>query len=217
MRKHWDRWGWVVGLAIVAIGFLRVFWGREAFCEPNEHCLREWVSALSGWAAVAAAVPTVFFLSRQVTDAREFNEKAVMMQTAPVLHNAMHVATLCGVLAIRVDEDLEGFKKLSGDDLTADLDIIVNDIKYTLNLVRREEFNDAARVFGSYVENKEAINNLTEALNFIEENEITTKEDFIELTHNFLPSAYFSAKFFSENLEKAARQRISYAENLLEV
>lgn len=72
MRKHWDRWGWIVAVAIIAVGFLRLIWGREAFCgEDTEHCFREWVSALGGWAAVAAAVPTIFYLSRQVKDAEK--------------------------------------------------------------------------------------------------------------------------------------------------
>ncbi|CAN7283865.1 hypothetical protein [Neorhizobium tomejilense] len=36
---------------------------------PNESCIREWISATSGWAAVIAAVPTIWYLSRQVRDA----------------------------------------------------------------------------------------------------------------------------------------------------
>ncbi|UDF29856.1 UNVERIFIED_ORG: hypothetical protein LHK14_00620 [Roseateles sp. XES5] len=71
MRQEWDKWGWLVLLVVITIGALRVTWGREAFCGPkSEQCLREWMSALSGWAAVAAAVPTIIFLSRQINDAR---------------------------------------------------------------------------------------------------------------------------------------------------
>lgn len=74
MRKHWDTWGWIVPVAIIAIGFLRAILGRDAFCGDNtDQCFREWVSALGGWAAVAAAIPTVFYLSKQVKDAERAN------------------------------------------------------------------------------------------------------------------------------------------------
>ncbi|WP_454849384.1 hypothetical protein [Rhizobium binxianense] len=81
MKEYWDRWGWAVALVIIVIGFLRVVWGREAFCGPeNEHCLREWISALGGWAAVAAAVPTILFLSRQVRDAQAHHRESMRIQ-----------------------------------------------------------------------------------------------------------------------------------------
>ncbi|MGQ2918188.1 MULTISPECIES: hypothetical protein [Rhizobium] len=70
MRKHWDRWGWTIAVGIIATIFLRVVFGREPFCGPeSEHCLREWLSAVGGWAAVGAAVPSILYLARQVMDA----------------------------------------------------------------------------------------------------------------------------------------------------
>ncbi|MGO7861856.1 hypothetical protein ACC676_09635 [Rhizobium ruizarguesonis] len=218
MREQWDRWGWVVALVIIAIGFLRLVWGREAFCGPDtEHCLREWLSALGGWAAVAAAVPTVIFLSRQVTDARKFNKKVIKIQAMPILHDAWHVASLCSVLISRVNEDLESFKNLSGDNTSAEVAAILEDIKYTLELVSRNEFNGINKLYGTYLDNTEAINNLSAAIRVIEENEITNKNEFAELTQNLLPSAYFATRFFAERLLKAAEERIQYADSLLEL
>ncbi|MEH6691329.1 MAG: hypothetical protein V7774_09115 [Pseudorhizobium pelagicum] len=72
MREHWDRWGWIVPAAALVVVFLRVIFGREAFCgSGQEHCLREWISSLGGWAAVIAAVPTIYYLSRQVSAAAD--------------------------------------------------------------------------------------------------------------------------------------------------
>ncbi|MQB09690.1 hypothetical protein DXT96_07455 [Agrobacterium sp. ICMP 6402] len=92
MQKHWDRWGWIVAVAIIAVGFLRLMWGREAFCgEDTEHCFREWVSALGGWAAVAAAVPTIFYLSRQVKDAEKHQRTNFAIQLRRQRILAQHI------------------------------------------------------------------------------------------------------------------------------
>lgn len=86
MRQLWDRYGPWLMIAVVAVGFLRVVWGREAFCGPEtEHCLREWVSALGGWAAVAAAVPTIYYLAKQISDARDHHRYSTWAARRPLL------------------------------------------------------------------------------------------------------------------------------------
>lgn len=41
--------------------------GRDYFCGPaSEPCLREWVSALGGYFAVIVAIPTIYYLARQI-------------------------------------------------------------------------------------------------------------------------------------------------------
>lgn len=81
MRSHWDRWGWIAAVTLIAVGFLRIIWGREAFCGSEaEHCLREWVSALGGWVAVVVAVPTIVFLSKQVKDAGSYQQQNLQVQ-----------------------------------------------------------------------------------------------------------------------------------------
>lgn len=77
INAAWSLYGWIaVGLAL--IGYLVVVWHGPQFQElvcadGGKDCFREWVSALGGWAAVGAAIPTVFYLSRQVTDADRHN------------------------------------------------------------------------------------------------------------------------------------------------
>lgn len=82
MREQWDKWGWIIPSVVIVIGILRLLYGREPFCAsgPDEHCLREWMSALGGWAAVGAAIPTVFFLSRQIASADRHHKEAMGLQ-----------------------------------------------------------------------------------------------------------------------------------------
>ncbi|QBJ13207.1 hypothetical protein EYD00_07270 [Agrobacterium sp. 33MFTa1.1] len=115
MRKHWDRWGWIVTVVVIAVGFLRVVWGRDAFCgEQSEQCFREWVSALGGWAAVAAAVPTVIYLARQVRDADEHQRENMKLQyarTRTLAKQAMKRATNLRRLIRYQQEEWEGLKE----------------------------------------------------------------------------------------------------------
>lgn len=113
MRKQWDRWGWIVAVAIIAVGFLRVVWGRDAFCgEQSEQCLREWVSALGGWAAVAAAVPTVIYLARQVRAADEHQRENMKIQYARTRTLAKQALKRAGKLRVLVKQQQEDWGTL---------------------------------------------------------------------------------------------------------
>ncbi|PWE52789.1 hypothetical protein DEM27_28725 [Metarhizobium album] len=71
-RGFWFLWGLLAGslLAVflgLGVAATVVDWnGKSSELETR---LREWVSALGGWAAVAAAIPTVIFLAKENTDA----------------------------------------------------------------------------------------------------------------------------------------------------
>jgi hypothetical protein len=68
--------GWIAAFALLAGLFI---WAvsanstlREIACAPLEaNCYRDWISALGGWAAVVAAVPTVYFLYNQNKQAQD--------------------------------------------------------------------------------------------------------------------------------------------------
>jgi|APMI01.1.fsa_nt_gi hypothetical protein len=80
IRQHFDRWGWLVGLAVLVVVATRFIWGREAFCGPvDEQCLREWISALGGWLAIAVAVPTFLYMQKQITDAAQHHRQALFI------------------------------------------------------------------------------------------------------------------------------------------
>lgn len=80
-------------LAILVL-FFRLLYGREPFCAADEHCLREWISSLGGWAAVFVAVPTVLYLSRQVADADKHHRQLVGLQLEKRLSIANGIITV---------------------------------------------------------------------------------------------------------------------------
>lgn len=48
---------------------------ESAWCIAGEdHCLRDWIAALSGWVAAAAAFTTIGYLARQASEARRQTE-----------------------------------------------------------------------------------------------------------------------------------------------
>ncbi|EKF60120.1 hypothetical protein QWE_08496 [Agrobacterium albertimagni AOL15] len=64
-------WGFAFGVAFAGFVYLGSAGADAVWCAADDrgNCLREWISALGGWAAVAAAAPTIYYLSRQVTAA----------------------------------------------------------------------------------------------------------------------------------------------------
>ncbi|KSV71199.1 hypothetical protein N185_03090 [Sinorhizobium sp. GW3] len=146
-RRHWDRWLWLCPAAIILIGAARLFFGREPFCAAtaDEHCLREWISALGGWLAIAVAVPTVAYLSKQVSDAERFSRINVRLHALPILENAEHIAELAQKLkeaSIRAIEvvgaDFEPAKYVKNARIQ---------MKVVGLLLDREEFSSASREF----------------------------------------------------------------------
>ncbi|WFS67096.1 hypothetical protein CFBP4996_07380 [Agrobacterium leguminum] len=92
MREHWDRWGWIIPFIIISIVMLRITMGRAAFCgAETEHCLREWLSAVGGWAAVGAAVPSILYLAKQVKDAENQYKISKSMEVRRLRALANHI------------------------------------------------------------------------------------------------------------------------------
>ncbi|WP_429813512.1 hypothetical protein [Ensifer sp. B1-9] len=94
-REFFDRYGWAVGVAIAALGFFRVLYGREPFCgSDGEHCAREWASALSGWIAAAVAFPTLLSLQRQISEANRHQQENIEINLMPTFALALRVREL---------------------------------------------------------------------------------------------------------------------------
>ncbi|MFC5760542.1 hypothetical protein [Rhizobium sp. GCM10022189] len=53
----------IVVLIVVVFGFGPT---RSLLCEPNENCLREWISASSGWAGALVTLATLMVLLHQI-------------------------------------------------------------------------------------------------------------------------------------------------------
>ena len=76
LRDMWDRWLWLLAIAVLATFVAVMIFGRAAFCTVNEeHCVRDWIAALSGWAAACAATATIIVLVahlKTMSDQRDF-------------------------------------------------------------------------------------------------------------------------------------------------
>lgn len=65
-------WDWLGPLALVTIFICYLFLSKSSeisLCE-GANCFREWVAALSGWAALGAAIVTLSIMREQVEDQR---------------------------------------------------------------------------------------------------------------------------------------------------
>lgn len=119
-RGYWLGWYIAFGMAAMLLIFLlfRAFTVRDFACGSNEtDCFRQWVSALGGWAAVAAAVPTFLYLSKQVQDARLHQRQNLEIQYRrhrAIASRARMTARECAQIADRIsvvwrEEDPEKF------------------------------------------------------------------------------------------------------------
>jgi flagellin-like protein len=75
MARFFDRWIAPIFGAVLLIIIVIVIAGfkptHEALCGIEVNCMREWVSALSGWAGAAMTLATLYALWRQVEAQRE--------------------------------------------------------------------------------------------------------------------------------------------------
>lgn len=81
MLDWWTRNFKYVALPVL-VGTILLSWlspslNYEFFCKGDNSCFREWVSALSGWVAVAAAIVTVHFLKRQIEEANRHQSENI--------------------------------------------------------------------------------------------------------------------------------------------
>jgi hypothetical protein len=125
MKKTQPDWGYYSGWIIaylLAAGFLvytLLYANSQVWCtqSSDEHCFREWISALSGWIAALVAVPSVVYLSRQIR-ASDRQHRTVMLMTMRPLHaNAWQVRELARIALDEIRDvhsrwgDLEAFRR----------------------------------------------------------------------------------------------------------
>lgn len=68
---------------------------HEVACKPEEQdCFRQWMTALGGWVAVVAAVPTIYFLSKQIrsTSKQQAAQFAISVRADAALAKTVHLS-----------------------------------------------------------------------------------------------------------------------------
>lgn len=127
LRDYWDRYFWLVGLVVLAIFLLVCLYGRAPFCGPDEHCLREWISALSGWIAATGAFLTIGAMLR-------IQRQNVELQLHRSATLALRVSRRCNNIRISV----ERLQRALSDETITSLD---DDLMKALRRID-ENFND---------------------------------------------------------------------------
>lgn len=125
-----DDLGWrpPVYFALVAVAAVVAYalWPNwQNYCPATEvlaECSRQWISALSGWAATIAALVTVVLLRRQIVVSREMydedkRDRAAAIASAIAI-DLVHTATL--VKGIKNIEDFGSGVSLTGAELFKD-------------------------------------------------------------------------------------------------
>ncbi|WP_069061263.1 hypothetical protein [Sinorhizobium sp. RAC02] len=128
---YWMGWGlaWVMASALLAYLAARTVFVDEACTGAvGEHCLREWISALSGVLAVIAAVPTILYLSKQVRVASAQAQDGFRLELRGLLalaHAARSAADelqAMAEIAMMRDLDLPDFDWLTVSDTIDELE-----------------------------------------------------------------------------------------------
>lgn len=215
-RKHWDRWLWMVPAAFILLAAARLSFGREPFCSAgtDEHCLREWISALGGWAAVAAAVPTVLFLSKQVSDAERFARITIRMNTLPAIEHAKHVSALAGLLKKCVRESVERLTQIPSADETEDIKALLVRIGVVLRFLDRAELHEASREFQTLHRAKVLVDLLDEDNTQIQKL-MESSSDTLMAGRDAVLRTMEIIEMFSNELTQKADQRALMAEEVL--
>lgn len=74
------------------------------FCNPDEACVREWLAATSGWAAVIAALLTIFYLSKQIRDTDRHQKTAFMISLRKQRVLATRTAQIAGIALLEIEK-----------------------------------------------------------------------------------------------------------------
>lgn len=95
-------------LALAGAGALWLFQTTSidvsAFCNPDEACAREWLGATSGWAAVIAALLTIFYLSKQISETDRHQKTAFTISLRQQRILAARTAQIAGIALLEIEK-----------------------------------------------------------------------------------------------------------------
>lgn len=87
------------------VGFNPTYLSIQKLCSPNDKgdCLRQWVSASSGWFGGAITLATLIVLSRQVNDVRTHHRETIAQAKLPVYLRAKRVVDATAIARITLE------------------------------------------------------------------------------------------------------------------
>ncbi|PZU23937.1 MAG: hypothetical protein DI589_06680 [Shinella sp.] len=209
--------GWFIAY-LLAAGFTIYFtWlGKPvSWCSgaADEHCFREWMSALGGWAAIPAAVVTVYYLAKQTSEARVASSRERLVSLAPDLQRALLVRALCharlGLIDV-VESEIETMGRL---DIQVRVESLIEDIKETLT---RDEIKIAVSIFLMPNTSRTPIEFLEMFKEFMNSMSHLTEDDYKDEVIKMFPIYIESTRDFFRKLEEKAKDAHARYQQLID-
>nr|WP_155755835.1 hypothetical protein [Rhizobium leguminosarum] len=141
------------------------------------------MSALGGWVAVGAAIPTVWFLSRQVRDAEKQHRTMVSIQTRPTYMLAKKAAETSANIRVQCEETLGRWQVAKLPQNFDSLRSAIERLKFLRDLVDRTEFvRVQTEIEFTHMRHEQLISSIEEATRGVE-------RDFEEINIERVPIA----------------------------
>lgn len=165
--------GWICAGGLLLAFSVYLLWsgpGKAWLCSENDQaCAREWLAALSGWAAVVAAAPTVYFLNKQIRDANRHHIETLMLQLQPtfalakrVMEHAFRVQMLAQHIITIADSEPQ-----TGELATMQMEQVLKPFERLQNRMDSRDFDDFEAGVGS--EQPGALQSLREEIRSLKE------------------------------------------------
>lgn len=211
----WQHLGWLVAFAIAGLFFIFVVTQsdslRQMACAPREKsCFREWVAALSGWAAVVAAAVTVYFLRKQIDAAnkhqRENVELTILNRLALARQYRSALTFACHHLSM-IETDFESAASFDARDGFA----VERRMASVMKLLETPTASTFDTEIGSTLSSATAVEQLRRTLDWIrerrqilrEKRELMAQHEFTQITLQIDRSVQYATAYCNDALETA--------------
>jgi len=217
---YWMGWAVAAGMGIV---ILLVVFGSEFYefrvCtgSADEQCLREWFSALGGWAGVSAAALGVLYLRRQIEDAQHHQKANSQIQ----LFRPRSLAKRCEELAKECKKQTraitERIAKLQDGEESVYRDEIIGEIEDIIFKINTPEFKIFEEAIQFSIWSPEYLTeHFMEEFQYIKnyDREIVKLNDYIDFAGSVLLELGRTEVYFGD-IENAARKFIDDTNKLI--
>ncbi len=214
MREQFQKWG-IVCAALAAFCAFTLFMYvkddllvRSSWCHDDDiSCLRDWISALGGWAALAIGAPTVFLLARQIKGAESFNKAAIKLQATPVLADANHLRAIAVTLKSMIPRNIEIAAKLDYSDTERSRERLIIIAEHFIAFLGRLELRDVNSRYMVLVSSDEAVKSISNILDLLQDEDEIDPAALQIIAQRILPDSLFMAQNFADELSQAADRR----------
>lgn len=215
LYRHLYAYGWIFGGIVLVILLASLTAKREHFCAGgDEHCLREWVSALSGWAALFAAA-SVLYLAKQVRDADKFQRASTRISLLYDTNTTKYLRALAHTTKSNVNDLISDLRKLDGSHFEADFTRLEGGLTFFLEEIKRSDFLNGSQRYAVYSYSGSVIHSIEDCLRKIDRAE-RTPEGFKSMRDLAISKPLKLIADFASNLEEGCNNWLADSSAILE-